>query len=135
MPGLGVVLGARVLGEFGDDPERYDSAKSRRNYAGTSPLTVASGRKRTVKARFIRNRRLSDAANQWALCSLRASPGCREFYDARRAAGDLHYQALRALGNRLVGLPPRLPPLPDSLRRSRRLGSSLTPRTRRCLTA
>ena len=103
MPGLGVVLGARVLGEFGDDPERYESAKSRRNYAGTSPLTVASGRKRTVKARFIRNRRLSDAANQWALCSLRASPGCREFYDARRAAGDLHYQALRALGNRLVG--------------------------------
>ena len=103
MPGLGVVLGARVLGEFGDDPERYESAKSRRNYAGTSPLTVASGRKRTVKARFIRNRRLSDAANQWAMCSLRASPGCREFYDARRAAGALHYQALRALGNRLVG--------------------------------
>ena len=28
MPGLGVVLGARVLGEFGDDPERYESAKS-----------------------------------------------------------------------------------------------------------
>ena len=83
LPGLGVVLGARVLGEFGDDPERYDSAKSRRNYAGTSPLTVASGRKRTVKARFIRNRRLSAAADQWALCSLRASPGCRDFYDRR----------------------------------------------------
>ena len=75
MPGLGVVLGARVLGEFGDDPERYDSAKSRRNYAGTSPLTVASGRKRTVRARFIRNLRLYDAADQWAMCSLRASPG------------------------------------------------------------
>lgn len=103
MPGLGVVLGARVLGEFGDDPERYESAKSRRNYAGTSPLTVASGRKRTVKARFIRNRRLSDAVGQWAMCSLRASPGCRDFYDRRRAAGDLHHQALRALGNRLVG--------------------------------
>ena len=103
MPGLGVVLGARVLGEFGDDPERYESAKSRRNYADTSPLTVASGRKRTVKARFIRNRRLSDAANLWALCSLQASPGCRDFYNRRRAAGDLHYQALRALANRLVG--------------------------------
>ena len=103
LPGLGVVLGARVLGEFGDDPERYDSAKSRRNYAGTSPLTVASGRKRTVKARFIRNRRLYAAADQWALCSLQASPGCRDFYDRRRAAGDLHHQALRALANRLVG--------------------------------
>ena len=103
LPGLGVVLGARVLGEFGDDPERYESAKSRRNYAGTSPLTVASGRKRTVKARFVRNRRLSDAADQWALCSLQASPGCHDFYQRRRAAGDLHHQALRALGNRLVG--------------------------------
>lgn len=103
MPGLGVVLGARVLGEFGDDPERYESAKSRRNYAGTSPLTVASGRKRTVRMRYIRNRRISDAANQWALCTLRTSPGCRDFYDRRRAAGDLHHQALRALANRLVG--------------------------------
>ena len=103
MPGLGVVLGARVLGEFGDDPERYESAKSRRNYAGTSPLTVASGRKRTVRMRYIRNRRLADAIQQWALCSLRASPGCRDFYDRRRAGGDLHHQALRALGNRLVG--------------------------------
>ena len=103
MPGLGVVLGARVLGEFGDDPERYESAKSRRNYAGTSPLTVASGRKRSVRARFVRNRRLADAVDRWALCSLQASPGCHDFYQRRRAAGDLHHQALRALGNRLVG--------------------------------
>lgn len=103
LPGLGVVLGARVLGEFGDDPERYASAKSRRNYAGTSPLTVASGRKRSVRARFVRNRRLADAVDRWALCSLQASPGCHDFYRRRRAAGDLHHQALRALGNRLVG--------------------------------
>src|SRR6185295_19141519 len=32
LPGLGVVLGARVLGEFGDDPNRYITAKSRKNY-------------------------------------------------------------------------------------------------------
>ncbi|HUE33668.1 MAG TPA: IS110 family transposase, partial [Mycobacterium sp.] len=65
-PGLGVVLGARVLGEFGDDPNRYTDAKSRRNYAGTSPLTVASGKKRTVLARHVRNRRLYDGIDQWA---------------------------------------------------------------------
>lgn len=103
LPGLGVILGARVLAEFGDDPERYDCAKSRRNYAGTSPLTVASGKKRAVLARHVRNRRLYDACDQWAFCSLQTSPGCRAFYDQRRAAGDLHHQALRALGNRLVG--------------------------------
>jgi transposase len=104
LPGLGDVLGARVLGEFGDDPDRYASAKSRKNYAGTSPLTVASGKKRAVLARHVRNRRLYDAIDQWAFCSITASPGCRAFYDHRRAAGDLHHQALRALGNRLVGI-------------------------------
>jgi len=104
LPGLGVILGARVLGEFGDDPNRYTSAKSRRNYAGTSPLTVASGKKRAVLARHVRNRRLYDAIDHWALCALTSSPGARAYYDHHRAAGDVHHQALRALANRLVGI-------------------------------
>jgi len=104
LPGLGVILGARVLGEFGDDPNRYTTAKSRKNYAGTSPLTVASGKKCAVLARHIRNRRLYDAIDQWAFCAMNSSPGARTFYDQHRAAGDLHHQALRALGNRLVGI-------------------------------
>jgi transposase len=103
-PGLGVVLGARVLGEFGDDPNRYTDAKCRKNYAGTSPLTIESGKKRTVLARHIRNRRLYDAIDQWAFAALLASPGARALYDQHRAAGDTHHQALRALGNRLVGI-------------------------------
>jgi transposase len=104
LPGLGVILGARVLGEFGDDPNRYTDAKCRKNYAGTSPLTVASGKKRAVLARHVRNRRLYDAIDQWAFCALNSSPGARAYYDQRRTAGDLHHQALRALGNRLVGI-------------------------------
>lgn len=104
VPGLGDVLGARVLGEFGDDPNRYANAKSRKNYAGTSPITVASGKKRAVLARHVRNHRLYDAIDQWAFCSLQQSPGARAFYDQRRAIGDLHHQALRALGNRFVGI-------------------------------
>ena len=103
-PGLGNVLSARVLGEFGDDPQRYTSAKSPRNYAGTSPITIASGKKHSVVARHVRNRRLPNAIDQWAFCSISNSAGARVFYDQRRAAGDLHHQALRALGNRLVGI-------------------------------
>ena len=104
LPGLGVILGARVLGEFGDDPNRYSTAKCRKNYAGTSPLTVASGRKRAVLARHVRNKRLYDALDQWAFCALARSPGARAFYDQHRANGDTHHQALRALGNRFVGI-------------------------------
>lgn len=102
LPGFGVVLGARVLGEFGDDPNRYANSKSRRNYAGTSPRTIASGNKKAVLARHVKNNRLYDALDQAAFCSLTRSPGCRLYYDERRAAGDLHHQALRALANHLV---------------------------------
>jgi len=104
LPGFGVVLGARALGEFGDDPNRYANTKSRRNYAGTSPLTLASGKNKAVLARHVRNRRLYDAIDQAAFCSLTQSPGCRTFYDEHRAAGDRHHQALRALGNHLVSI-------------------------------
>ncbi len=104
LPGLGTVLGARVLGEFGDEPNRYATAKCRKNYAGTSPITRASGTKRLVLARHVRNQRLADAVYLWAFAALTASPGARRYYDTRRAAGDTHHQGLRALGNRLVGI-------------------------------
>jgi transposase len=104
LPGLGTILGARVLGEFGDEPNRYGTPKSRKNYAGTSPITRASGTKRVVLARFARNHRLGDAIYLWAFAALTASPGARALYDTRRAAGDTHHAALRALGNRLVGI-------------------------------
>jgi transposase len=87
LPGLGVVLGARVLAEFGDDPDRYDTAKSRRNYAGTSPLTIASGKKHAVLARHVRNRRLYDAIDQWAFCATDTpAPAAAQFYDHRRSS-------------------------------------------------
>ena len=123
LPGLGDVLGARVLGEFGDDPNRYTDATSRKNYAGTSPLTIASGKKRAVLARHVRNRRLYDAIDQWAFCALSNSPGARAFYDHRRDAKQSHHQALRALGNRLVGILHGCLRPPHALRRTHRLGT------------
>jgi transposase len=104
LPGLGMILGARVLAEFGDDPNRFADAKSRKNYAGTSPITRASGTRHVVLARYTRNRRLADACHHWAFTAITASPGARAFYDQRRAGGDTHNRALRALANRLVGI-------------------------------
>ena len=103
-PGLGLVLGARVLGEFGDDPGRYASSKARKNYAATSPVTRASGKKKTVAARFVHNDRLIDALMAQAFTALNASPGARALYDAERARGTEHNPALRKVANRLVGI-------------------------------
>ena len=103
-PGLGVILGARVLAEFGDDPDRYADAKSRKNYAGTSPITRASGTKKVVLARYARNHRLADAVQQWAFCSMRGSPGARAYYLSLRARNIGHQAAIRQLANRQVGI-------------------------------
>ena len=103
-PGTGEILGARQLGEFGDDPHRYASAKARKNYAATSPVTRQSGKKKSVLARFIRNDRLADALHRQAQSALRASPGARAYYDEQRDRGLDHDAALRALSNRLAGI-------------------------------
>jgi transposase len=103
-PGLGVVLGARVLAEFGDSKNRYPDARSRKNYAGTSPITRQSGKKKIVLSRYVHNDRLVDALGLQAFCALRASPGARTYYDQLRSRGVGHRAALRQLGNRLVGI-------------------------------
>jgi transposase len=104
LAGLGPVLGARVLGEFGDDPSRFADDKGRKAYAGTAPITKASGRRRVVLARVARNRRLADACERWAFCSSTQSPGARRYYDALRARGKTHCQAIRQVANRWVGI-------------------------------
>jgi transposase len=102
-PGLGPILAARVLAEVGDDRTRFASANGLRAFAGTAPVTRASGRSHYVKARKVRNKRLGDACHWWAFAALSWSPGARAHYDRRRAAGDHHNAALRNLANKLLG--------------------------------
>jgi transposase len=104
LPGLGIVLGARVLAEFGDDRARFAHPRARKNYAGTAPITKTSGTRKAVLARVARNRRLADACQWWAFCAITRSPGARRYYRQLRDRGKSHNQALRALANRLVGI-------------------------------
>ena len=55
-------------------------------------------------ARVATNKRLRDALHLQAFAALSTSPGARAYYDARRADGHSHNQALRAVSNRLVGI-------------------------------
>jgi hypothetical protein len=103
-PGIGDITGARALGEYGDAPGRYASAKARRNYAGTSPLTIQSGKKKAVHARYIRNKHLIDALRTQAMGALTGSPGARAYYDELRGRGYEHEDALRRVAGRLTGI-------------------------------
>ena len=103
-PGVGAIIGARVLAEFGDDPARYTSAKARKNYAATSPITRASGKKRVVAARYVHNDRLVDALMFQASKAIGVSPGARAYYNRQRERGVGYNAALRQVANRLVGI-------------------------------
>ena len=102
-PGLGMLAGARVLAETGDDRSRFADARGLKAFAGSAPITRASGKKTVVLHRHIKNRRLAAVGPIWALASLRASPGARLHYDTRRAAGDWNRQAQRHLFNKFLG--------------------------------
>ena len=103
-PGLGTVLGARLLGEIGDDRARFTDARGLKAFAGTAPVTRASGMKTVVTMRVVRNKRLGQAAYLWALPMLAHSPGARAHYDRRRQAGDSYSAAARNLTNRGLGM-------------------------------
>ena len=102
--GLADILGARVLGESGDDPTRYADATARRNYSGNPPVTRASGKKREVRRRVARNRRLANATFCWAESAVRHSPGARRTYQRLRRRGQTHNMATRVIANKLVGM-------------------------------
>ncbi|MGI5166406.1 transposase [Spirillospora sp. CA-253888] len=94
-----------MLAEFGDDPTRYATAKARKNYAATSPITRASGKKKVIAARFVHNDRLVDALLTQASRAISVSPGARAYYDKQRARAAAYNTALRQVANRLVGIP------------------------------
>ncbi|OSC39790.1 hypothetical protein B8W66_15900 [Mycobacterium decipiens] len=102
-PGLGMPTGDRVLAEIGDDRSRFAEARGLKAFAGSAPITRASGKKTVVLHRHIKNRRLAAVRPIWALGSQRASPGARRHHDARRAAGDWNRQAQPHLFNKFLG--------------------------------
>jgi len=102
-PGLADTGGAPILAEIGDDRNRFADPRAVKAYAGSAPVTRASGRSIVITRRRIKNDRLASAGWTWAFASLTHSPGARAHYDRRRAVGDRHAAALRHLSNRFLG--------------------------------
>lgn len=102
-PGLADSTGARMLAEIGDDRTRFADARALKAYAGSAPITRASGRSLSVTHRHIKNNRLANTGWIWAFAASASYPPAREHYRHRREVGDRHGAATRHLFNKLLG--------------------------------
>ena len=122
-PGLGEILGARVLGEFGDDPDRYQGARARKNYAGSAPITRASGQQ-DGRAGQVRAqptpRRIAAIGRRSARCAPHPAPAPTTTSSAPAAPGIRPRCANSATA--WSGILHGLPQDPHPLRRAHRLG-------------
>jgi Transposase IS116/IS110/IS902 family len=102
-PGLADISGAIVLGEIGDDRTRFIDDRALQAFAGSAPVTRASGKSRTVIRRRTKNNRLAAIGHCWAFTAAGRRSPAREHYLRRRERGDGHPAALRHLFNRMLG--------------------------------
>jgi transposase len=102
-PGLADSTGARVLAEIGDDGSRFADARALKAYAGSAPVTRASGRSLSVTHRHIKNNRLANVGWMWAFTAATNCEPARQRYRQRREHGDRHAAATRHLFNKLLG--------------------------------
>jgi transposase len=101
-PGLADVSGAIVLAEIGDDKDRFSDDRALQAFAGSAPVTRASGKSRTVTRRRTKNNRLAAIGYSWAFTAASRPSPAREHYLRRRERGDGHPAALRHLFNRML---------------------------------
>ena len=102
-PGLADISGAIVLAEIGDDRNRFADDRALQAFAGSAPLTRASGKSRTVTRRRTKNNRLAGIGYSWAFTAAARPSPTREHYLRRRDHGDGHPAALRHLFNKMLG--------------------------------
>jgi transposase len=102
-PGLADISGAIVLAEIGDDRTRFADDRALQAFAGSAPVTRASGKSRTVTRRRTKNNRLAAIGYSWAFTAAARPSPTREHYLRRRDRGDGHPAALRHLFNRMLG--------------------------------
>jgi transposase len=100
LPGAGKKLAPRLAAEIGTDRSRFEQASNLQCFAGTAPLTVDSGRFKSVHRRFGCNKHLRHALHLFAEKSLRQSVWAERYYNLHRSKGCSHADAIRRLAHR-----------------------------------
>ena len=76
-PGLADLTGARILAEIGDDRARFADDRALKAYAGSAPVTRASGKLISITHRRLKNDRLAAVGWVWAWATYAAGRGRR----------------------------------------------------------
>ncbi|MFJ6003926.1 IS110 family transposase [Arthrobacter sp. NPDC092385] len=100
IPGIGVVLAAKLLGHVGDIT-RFPSASHFASYTGTAPLEASSGNHNRHRLNTGGNRQLNSVLHTMAVCQSRDPGPGRVYYLKKISEGKTPREARRALKRRL----------------------------------
>ncbi len=99
LPGADITLAARLLSEFGDNRQRYQNTSSVQSQAGTSPITIISGKQKFVRFRKSCRKFFRNTMHLFAFCSIKESIWAKQYYLHHINLGKKHSHALRCLAN------------------------------------
>ena len=102
LPGVAQTLGPIIAAEIGQDVTRLASLKALKAFAGSSPVTVQSGRYREIHFRRACNGHLRRALHLASQAAILNAPWARELYDRLRSEGKSYGRALRAVADQLL---------------------------------
>jgi transposase len=105
LPGAGEFLAPALLSKFGDCRARFPSATVAQAIAGTSPVTIQSGKnKRRVRFRLACDRQFRYIASQFARCSVGEASWAAAYLQSVAPRCDKMSQAYRCLANRWIAI-------------------------------
>ena len=101
LPGAGAVFAPRLAVAFGTDRTRW-SAEAMQTFSGIAPVTIGSGARKSVHARWRCPKFVRQTFHEFAASSIPYCPWAAAFYHQQRARGRGHHAAVRALAFRWI---------------------------------
>jgi transposase len=101
-PGAGAALAPRLLAVMGSDRNRFPSSTEVAEYSGVAPVTERSGKAKWVHRRFACSQFVKQSFHEFAAQSIMFCVWARAYYDHKRAEGQGHHAAIRALAYRWI---------------------------------